>query len=593
MNKKKKTKKKHPVYNKTKKTYIKHKKYSKKYHKKRSSKTKKHYQKGGFDENKACQAGFAYNWSPFIKVDNTKLIKQYNSMSPKIAPRAAITKPSQKVLENATVGIVPELAGLNPNEFKIEKNMESRRGSECGDWAWIENASNWKPGGKDLVAYRYKNNGEDAKYKFCSKKGKGVLTVKCPEIVDIKQISGDVYAPISRGSKNWENARNKQLSMNATNNYGYWLPVGRTWESPEAIEDEKIIKEGAYEKNLRRLEFFATIAYSTSVIPDTRKYALTQTTQLITKLKSSKDKKKEKEVNDVISNAKGEAAYYKIYQKYMKETYQDREKEMNTERKNAIESAKKNPELMKEIEREARYASDEITGSDPIELERKQEVYKESIKDAIRRKGSFAAMQVEMEYQEKAAKEAEKEKNKIIYIENLKNKGWKKSDAETYGEDLHRKLDLLKKILDLNTQQAENLLENRFTKKHKTSDAANNEFNEFIEKETKKLQGTQETKTQKLTEANTKAEEAKKALEKVSKKNKFRSKKKRDEEIKVAEAAVKAAEEAQKLAMEAVKKGKEVIEAAQKTAVNMAKKAAETAENMAKNAETTAKNMVA
>ena len=65
---------------------------------------------------------------------------------------------------------------------------------------------------------------------------------------------------------------------------------------------------------------------------------------------------------------------------------------------------------MKEIEQEARYASDEITGSDPIELERKQEVYKESKKDAIRRKGSFAAMQVEMEYQEKSRERSRKKK---------------------------------------------------------------------------------------------------------------------------------------------------------------------------------------
>ena len=454
----KKTKKKSLRTIRKKKTYIKHKKYSKKCHKKHSSKTKKHNQKGGFDENKACQAGFAYNWSPFIKVDNTKLIKQYNSMSQKIAPRAAMTKPSQKVLEYASVGIVPELAGLNPNEFKIEKNMIIGRGSECGDWAWIENASNWKPGGKDLVAYRYKNNGEDEKNTFCSKKGKGVLAVKCPDIVDIKKISRGVEVPVVPiGSKNWGFARNKQLNINSTDKYGYWLPVGKTWESPDAIVDKKYVEEGEYERNLKRLEFFATIAYSKSVIDDTRNYALTQTTQLTTKLKSSKDEKKIKEVNNVISKAKGEALYYKIYQEYMKKTYQNRDAEMTTERENAIANTKNNPKLMEEIKRDA---NDEITGSDPEELKKK-------INGAIERKGSFAAMQVEMKYQKKADEEAKKEKNKFIYIENLINNGWEKSDAAAYREDLHRKLDLLKKILDLNTHQAENLIEKRFTKNTK------------------------------------------------------------------------------------------------------------------------------
>ena len=108
---------------------------------------------------------------------------------------------------------------------------------------------------------------------------------------------------------------------------------------------------------MKRLEFFATILYSTSDKPDIKEYAERQTEQLKTKLESSIDKKKE--VNDVISKAKGEAAYYKIYQEYMKNTYQKREQEMKTKRENAIADTINNDTLMKEIERDA---NDEITG---------------------------------------------------------------------------------------------------------------------------------------------------------------------------------------------------------------------------------------
>ncbi len=432
---------------KPKRSYITNKKY-KKYTKKRSyrglSKTRKRIQKGGkFDEKKACSVGFAYNWSPDIMVDNDKLIKQYERLSPKGAPKAALLKTTPDIIKDATVGIIPELAGLNPNDFKLKKIGVRSNGTECGDWAWLGDASTWEAGGATLPAYRYKNNGEEGNYKICSKKGAtGLSAVKCPKIVNIKSVGG-LKTPTNMSS--WLQARNQQLNMNSTS-YGDWNPLSKTWESlwtGEATDS----KQEIFDRDLLQLKFFSILEDSKNTPGPTKLYAKKKKDELYKKLvpPGKTDPKIKKKVNDVIIQAKGDVAYTAKY-----------EEELN----------KKAEDIANE--------KDQIKGDS--------------------KKQNIERGMVDSKYKIEAEKEALKEKNNVILFSYLFPEKWKsnianpwtKKNTDTYVEELKKQIDIIKKGYGFSREDAKNFFKKNIIDISSTWDNAKQNVKKLVDQQEKK-----------------------------------------------------------------------------------------------------------